>query len=102
MKYSKKVMDEFKHPKNLGEIKDPDGIGRVGSPVCGDIMWCYLKIGKKAGKEFIQDIKVRTFGCVANIATSSAMTQLVKGKTLKEAERLKPEDVIKALSLIHI
>ncbi|MEM5798231.1 MAG: iron-sulfur cluster assembly scaffold protein [Candidatus Aenigmatarchaeota archaeon] len=97
LKYSKRVMEEFQNPKNIGEIKNPDGIGRVGSPLCGDIMWCYIKVAKKDNKEYIEDIKIRTFGCVANIATSSVLTESVKGKTLEDAQKIKPTDIIKAL-----
>lgn len=98
LEYSKKVMQEFLHPKNLGEIKNPDGIGKVGNPVCGDVMWLYIKIGKnKKGKEIIKDIKFKTFGCAAAIATSSMITQLAKGKTLNEAEKITRENVASSL-----
>jgi len=89
LQYSKKVMQHFMHPKNMGEIKDPDGVGKVGNPICGDVMWVYIKIGSKNGKEFIKDIKFKTFGCAAAIATSSVVTQLAKGKTLNEAKTRK-------------
>jgi nitrogen fixation NifU-like protein len=93
--YSKKVMEYFHHPHNMGEIKDPDGVGKIGNPVCGDIMWLYIKVGKrKDGKEYIKDIKVKTFGCVAAIATSSAITDLVKGKSIEEAERISNRDIV--------
>jgi nitrogen fixation NifU-like protein len=93
--YSKKVMEYFEHPHNIGEIKDADGIGKIGNPVCGDIMWLYIKVAKrKDGKEYIKDIKVKTFGCVAAIATSSAITDLVKGKTLEEAEKISNKDIV--------
>ncbi len=96
--YSKKVMEYFHHPKNMGEIKNADGIGKVGNPTCGDLMWIYLKVGKnKKGQEIIKDIKVKTFGCVAAIASSSVTTALVKGKTLAEAEKITKDDVAKAL-----
>jgi nitrogen fixation NifU-like protein len=97
--YSKKVMEYFQHPKNMGEIKNADGIGKVGNPTCGDLMWIYLKVGKnKKGQEIIKDIKVKTFGCVAAIASSSVTTNLVKGKTLEEAEKITKDDVAKALN----
>jgi len=97
--YSKKVMKYFHHPKNMGEIKNADGIGKVGNPTCGDLMWIYLKVGKnKKGQEIIKDIKVKTFGCVAAIASSSVTTNLVKGKTLEEAEKITKDDVAKALN----
>src|SRR3989344_5020937 len=63
--YSQKVMEHFKHPHNLREIKNPDGIGKVGNPVCGDLLWVYIKVEKnKEGKEYIKDIGVKTFGCL--------------------------------------
>lgn len=77
----------------MGEIKDADGIGKVGNPVCGDVMWVYIKV--KNNK--IADIKFKTFGCVAAIATSSMMTELAKGKTLEEAEKMTNTDVSNAL-----
>lgn len=92
--YSKKVMDYFNHPHNIGEIKDADGIGKIGNPVCGDIMWLYIKVEKKNGKEYIKDIKVKTFGCVAAISTSSAITDMAMGKTLEEAERISNKDIV--------
>ncbi|OGJ13188.1 iron-sulfur cluster assembly scaffold protein [Candidatus Pacearchaeota archaeon RBG_19FT_COMBO_34_9] len=96
--YSKKVMQEFTHPRNMGEIKDADGIGKVGNPVCGDVMWLYIKVRKNTkGQEIIKDIKFKTFGCAAAIATSSMITQLAKGKTLKEAEKITRNDVADSL-----
>ena len=98
MKYSKKVMDNFLHPKNMGEMKNPDGVGKIGNPVCGDIMWVYIKIGKdKKNKEIIKDIKFKTFGCTAAIATSSMITQLAKGKTLEQAKKITRDDVAESL-----
>jgi nitrogen fixation NifU-like protein len=93
MKYSKKVMENFLHPKNMGEMKNPDGVGKVGNPICGDIMWVYIKV--KNNK--IKNIKFRTFGCAAAIATSSMITQLAKGKTLKAAEKITNKDIAKSL-----
>lgn len=93
--YSKKVMELFQHPKNMGEMKNPDGIGKIGNPVCGDVMWLYIKVGKnKKGEEIIKDIKVKTFGCVAAIATSSAITEIAKGKTIKEAEKITNKQIV--------
>ena len=98
MQYSKKVLEAFKHPKNIGEIKNPDGIGKVGNPVCGDLMWIYIRVGKnKKGQEIIKDIKFKTFGCVAAIASSSMLTELAKGKTLEQAKKLSNKDVADAL-----
>ena len=93
--YSKKVMERFTHPKNMGEIKNADGIGKVGNPICGDVMWLYLKLDKKKG--IIKDVKVKTFGCVAAIATSTELTEMIKGKTIEEAEKITKQDVADAL-----
>jgi len=93
MKYSKKVMKEFIHPKNMGEMKNPDGVGKIGNPTCGDIMHVYIKV--KDDK--IKDIKFKTFGCAAAIASSSITTQIVKGKTIKEVEKIKIKDILKEL-----
>lgn len=95
--YTEKVISEFRNPKNIGEIKNADGIGKVGNPMCGDIMECYIKIEKKDNKEIISDIKIKTFGCVAAISTSSIMTQMVKGKPISYALKLKKEDIAKKL-----
>lgn len=86
--YSQKVMDHFLHPRNMGMIENPSGIGRVGNPVCGDVMELYLKIKKIKGQERIIDVKFKTFGCGAAIASSSMMTEMIKGKTIKEAKKL--------------
>ena len=91
--YSKKVMDLFRNPHNMGEIKNPDGVGKVGNPVCGDVMYIYIKV--KAEK--IADIKFKTFGCAAAIATSSMITDLAKGKTLEEALKIGRDNVADAL-----
>jgi nitrogen fixation NifU-like protein len=96
--YTDKVMDIFKHPHNMGEIKDADGIGKVGNPVCGDVMQVYIKVGKNnKGEEIITDIKVKTFGCVAAIATSSILTDMAKGKTLEEAKKIGKLEMAKEL-----
>jgi len=91
--YSKKLMEHFRNPRNIGEIKDADGIGKVGNPVCGDVMYCYIKVKDSR----IADIKVKTFGCAAAIATSSMMTELVKGMTIEEASKVSNKDVADAL-----
>ncbi len=91
--YSDKVMDHFLNPRNVGEIKKPSGVGQVGNPRCGDIMKVYIKV--KNNK--IIDIKFRTFGCGAAIATSSMATELVKGKTIEEALELTNKAVAEAL-----
>ena len=82
--YSEKVMEHFRNPQNMGEIPDADGVGTVGNPVCGDLMTMYIKIKDNR----ITDIKFKTFGCGAAIATSSMTTELAKGKTLEEAMKI--------------
>ncbi|HXZ94566.1 MAG TPA: Fe-S cluster assembly scaffold protein NifU [Dehalococcoidia bacterium] len=91
--YSEKVMEHFKNPRNVGEIENPDGIGHVGNPVCGDIMELYIKV--KDG--IIVDAKFKTFGCGAAIATSSMVTEMVKGKSIKEALKISNKTVAEAL-----
>ncbi len=91
--YSEKVMDHFNNPRNVGTIDNPDGVGTVGNPVCGDVMKLYLKVDN----DTITDAKFQTFGCGAAIATSSMVTELVKGKTLEEAVRLSNKEVADAL-----
>lgn len=96
--YTADVMEHFSKPHNYGKIKNPDGIGKVGNLVCGDVMWLYIKVGKnKTGKEFVKDIKFETFGCVAAIATSSVITDLAKGKTLEEAIAIDKQEIVKSL-----
>jgi nitrogen fixation NifU-like protein len=98
LQYNKKVMQHFMHPKNVGEIKNAEGIGKVGNITCGDIMWVYIKIGKnKKRQEFIKDIKFKTMGCAAAIATTDVVTELAKGKTLGEAMKITNNDVVKVL-----
>jgi nitrogen fixation NifU-like protein len=91
--YSEKVMDHFRNPRNVGEIPDADGVGTVGNPVCGDLMTMYIKVKD----EKIMDIKFKTFGCGAAIATSSMTTELAKGKTLEEASKITRADVAESL-----
>ena len=91
--YTEKVLDHFRNPRNMGEIKDADGVGTVGNPVCGDVMTIYIKV--KNNK--IEDIKFKTFGCAAAIASSSVATEMIKGKTLDEAMKLTRDDVAKEL-----
>jgi len=92
--YSQKVMDHFMNPRNVGEIPDADGIGQVGNPVCGDIMKMYLKIKDNV----ITDVKFKTFGCGAAVATSSMATELIMGKTLEEALEISNKTVAEALN----
>ncbi|MCL2485282.1 MAG: Fe-S cluster assembly scaffold protein NifU [Endomicrobia bacterium] len=91
--YSEKVMDHFANPRNVGEIKDADGVGEVGNPVCGDMMTFYIKV--KDDK--IDDIKFKTFGCGAAIAVSSMVAEMAKGKTLDEGMKITNESVAEAL-----
>ena len=92
--YSEKVMDHFEHPRNVGEIPDASGVGTVGNAKCGDIMRIYLKINDDGE---IEDCKLKTFGCGAAIATSSMATEMIKGKTVEEAQRLTNAAVAEAL-----
>lgn len=91
--YTEKVMDHFKNPRNTGEIPEADGVGTVGNPVCGDLMTMYIKVKDN----HIVDIKFKTFGCGAAIATSSMTTELAKGKTLEEAMKLTRASVADSL-----
>ena len=93
MNYSEKVMDHFVNPRNVGEILDADGIGEVGNPKCGDIMKIYLKLDKN----IITDVKFKTFGCGAAIATSSMATELIKNKSIEEALKITNKAVLEAL-----
>jgi len=93
MQYSEKVMEHFRNPRNVGEIENPDGIGHVGNPICGDIMELYIKVKDN----IIVDAKFKTFGCGAAIATSSMVTELVKGKTIDEALAISNKAVAEAL-----
>lgn len=94
MAYSQKVMDHFMNPRNTGEIPDANAVGEVGNAVCGDIMKMYLKINND---EVIEDVKFKTFGCGAAVATSSIATEMIKGKSVKEALSLSNKAVIEAL-----
>jgi len=91
--YTEKVMEHFRNPRNMGEISDADGVGTVGNPVCGDLMTIYIKV--KDNK--LEDVKFKTFGCGAAIATSSMITELAKGKTLDEAMKITRGDVADSL-----
>ncbi len=87
LKYTKKVMDHFLHPRNMGELKDADVEATDGSPACGDMMTIGLKIDPKTHK--ILDVKFKSYGCASNIATASVITEMVKGRTLEEAKKIK-------------
>jgi len=95
--YSQKVMEHFKNPRNMGKIEDYDGLGKIQNEQCGDMMYVYIKVKKikdnEENKEILADIKVQTFGCAAAIACASAMTELMKDKTLDEGMCLKREDI---------
>ncbi len=111
--YTKEVIDHFDNPRNVGEIKDADGIGEVGNLKCGDVMRVFIKVSRKpiadsrykktanrqpqTANEYISDIKFKTLGCAAAIASSSMMTELVKGKSLEEAEKVSRDDINDAL-----
>ncbi|MFB3896238.1 MAG: Fe-S cluster assembly scaffold protein NifU [bacterium] len=91
--YSEKVMEHFRNPRNVGDIPNADGVGTVGNPTCGDIMKLYIKIDNG----IVSDCKFQTFGCGAAIATSSMMTEMVKGKTIEEALKISNRAVAEAL-----
>jgi nitrogen fixation NifU-like protein len=91
--YSAKVMEHFMNPRNVGEIEEASGVGEVGNPACGDMMRLYLKV--EGGK--VVDAKFRTFGCGAAIASSSMLTEMIKGKTIEEAEQITNQHVADAL-----
>lgn len=93
--YNEKVMEHFKHPHGMGEIKKPDAVGEVGNPICGDVMKVTMKIDPKT--KVITDIKFKTFGCVSAIACSSVTTDLIKGKTIDEAKKLDRKSIVDAL-----
>ena len=91
--YNDKVMEHFRNPRNVGGMENPDGVGRVGDPICGDVMELYIKV--KDG--IIVDAKFKTFGCAAAIATSSMVTDMVKGKSVEEALKISNKAVVEAL-----
>ncbi|NLW43259.1 MAG: Fe-S cluster assembly scaffold protein NifU [Tissierellia bacterium] len=93
MMYSEKVMDHFMNPRNMGDMEHPSGVGEVGNPTCGDIMKVYLEIEG----DIIKDVKFKTFGCGSAIATSSMATEMIKGKTIKEAMEVTNKAVAEAL-----
>jgi len=93
MAYTKKVIEHFRKPHNYGKMKNPDGIGKVGNIICGDVMHLYIKVSNNK----IKDIKFETFGCAAAIATSSIITDLAKGKTLNDALKIEKDKIVKSL-----
>jgi nitrogen fixation NifU-like protein len=94
MEYSEKVMEHFRNPRNMGRIKDADGVGEVGNPTCGDMMTIYIKV---SDDQVIEDIKMQTFGCGAAIATASMLTELAIGKSIEEALKISKATVSEAL-----
>ncbi|MBC8449289.1 MAG: iron-sulfur cluster assembly scaffold protein [Chloroflexi bacterium] len=95
--YSETVIDHFMNPRNVGVIENADGVGHEGNPTCGDSMEIFIRVANVNGTERITDIRFRTFGCGAAIASSSIATEMVKGKSLEEAERLSDGEIVEAL-----
>ncbi|MEM5790484.1 MAG: iron-sulfur cluster assembly scaffold protein [Candidatus Aenigmatarchaeota archaeon] len=93
--YPKEIIKHFRHPKGLGKLEDADAIGKAGNILCGDVLWCYIKIEKKGKKEIIKDIKIEVFGCLVAIGISSLLTQIVKGKSIEEVLEMKKDDILK-------
>jgi len=100
LKYSKKLLEHFRNPHNVGKVKNADVVVQEGSPACGDMLELSLKVDKKTKK--IKDIKFKSYGCAANIATVSIMTDMLKGKTIKQAEKFDWKDIGKALKGIPL
>ncbi len=95
--YSQKVIEHFSNPRNVGTLENPDGVGEVGNVTCGDIMRIFIKVENDGDTERIGDIRFQTFGCGAAVATSSIVTEMVKGMTLEEALKVTNKDVADAL-----
>lgn len=96
MLYSKEIMKHFKNPQNVGKIRNPDGLGRVGNLTCGDIMYLYIKVEKdRKGKEIIKNVKFETFGCTVAIANTSLLTTMIKGKRIEEVMKITKDDLLK-------
>lgn len=91
--YNETVMEHFQNPRNTGEIENADGIGKVGNPNCGDVMILYIKVEN----DNLVDVKFKTFGCAAAIATSSAASEIITGKSIEQAEKLSKDDIVKYL-----
>jgi len=91
--YTNEVIKRFKKPKFMGEMRNPDGIGKVGNPTCGDLMHIFIRVED----DVIKDVKFQTFGCVAAIASSDALCELAKGKTIKEAKKIKDKHIVEKL-----
>ena len=96
--YTKKLIEHFRNPHNMGRMKDADAVGKVGNPICGDVLYMYIKVGiKPSGKLFIKDISFESFGCAAAVAVGSMTTELAKGKTLEAALKISRTDVENSL-----
>jgi len=92
--YTERIIEHFKNPRNMGEMEDADAVSKVGAPICGDELWLYLKVDDNdEGEPYIKEISFQSFGCAAAVATGSVITELAKGKTLKEALEIKFKDV---------
>ena len=104
MEYTEKALDHFQNPRNVGEIKDADGVGQVGNMKCGDVMQVSIKVGKRKAnqkdEEYIEEVKFTTLGCAAASASSSLMTELAKGKSLEDVEKLSRDDINEALGIL--
>ena len=101
--YSKKVIEHFTNPKNVGKMKNYDGLGKAGNLKCGDIMYFYIKVGKdKGGREVIKDISFETLGCAIAIANTSLLTTMVKGRALEEALKITKDDLVKKLGQVPV
>ena len=104
MEYTEKALDHFQNPRNVGEIKDADGVGQVGNMKCGDVMQVSIKVGKRKAnqkdEEYIEDVKFKTLGCAAAIASSSMMTEHAKRKSLEDVEKLSRDDINEALGIL--
>lgn len=99
--YSKEIMKHFKNPRNVGEMKGYDGLGKIGNLLCGDVLWLYIKVGKnKKGEEIITKSSFLTFGCTVAIANSSLITTMIKGKTLEEAMKIDKDSLLKKLKKV--
>jgi len=95
LNYTEKVMDHFLHPRNIGEIENPDGYAEVGSPVCGDMLSFFLKVGKnEKNEDVVSDVKFLSFGCASNIATASMMTEQVIGMKIEDAKKFKFKEIV--------
>ncbi|MFH1511007.1 MAG: iron-sulfur cluster assembly scaffold protein [Candidatus Woesearchaeota archaeon] len=101
MTYSDTVMEHFRNPKHHGEIQNPDGIGKVGNPQCGDLLWVYIKVGRNLkGEKILEDAKVKTFGCVAAISSSDVLCEIAIGKTIEEAKKITKKEILEKLGQI--